>query len=145
MYFKRRHRVETHQNIELMTFALTWCANIFVGCSVSPTFFFGRSLPFLILSIILKKQIGRTLSNVIISAYMICFYERQMILFLAIVVTPLPPKISIIMARTALRWRFRSLKNFERAKKVAVVVVAAAADASNILLLLYQPQPSWYQ
>ena len=39
-----------------MTFALTWCANIFVGCSVSPTFFFGRSLPFLILSIILKKQ-----------------------------------------------------------------------------------------
>ena len=22
-----------------MTFALTWCANIFVGCSVTPTFF----------------------------------------------------------------------------------------------------------
>ena len=27
------------QNIELMTFALTWCANIFVGCSVTPPFF----------------------------------------------------------------------------------------------------------
>ena len=30
---------KTQQNIELMTFALTWCANIFVGCSVTPTFF----------------------------------------------------------------------------------------------------------
>ena len=39
-----------------MTFVLTWCANIFVGCSVTPTFFFGRSLPFLILSIILKSE-----------------------------------------------------------------------------------------
>ena len=26
------------QNVDLMTFALTWCANIFVGCSVTPTF-----------------------------------------------------------------------------------------------------------
>ena len=26
-------------SIELMTLALTWCANIFVGCSVTPTFF----------------------------------------------------------------------------------------------------------
>ena len=25
--------------MELMTFALTWCANIFVECSVTPTFF----------------------------------------------------------------------------------------------------------
>ena len=39
-----------------MTFALTWCANIFVGCSVTPTFFFGRSLPFLTLFIILKNK-----------------------------------------------------------------------------------------
>ena len=39
MYFKRAHRVETQQNIERMTFALTWCANTFVGCSVTPTFF----------------------------------------------------------------------------------------------------------
>ena len=39
MYFKRAHRVETQQNIELMTFAVTWSANIFVGCSLSPTFF----------------------------------------------------------------------------------------------------------
>ena len=46
---------KTQQNIELMTFALTWCANIFVECLVTPIFFFGRSLPFLILSIILKK------------------------------------------------------------------------------------------
>ena len=30
---------KTRQNIELMTFALTRCANIFVGCSVTPTFF----------------------------------------------------------------------------------------------------------
>ena len=33
MYFKRAHRVETQQNIELMSFAVTWSANIFVGCS----------------------------------------------------------------------------------------------------------------
>ena len=39
-----------------MTFALTWCANIFVGCSVTPTFFFGRSLPFVFLSIKLQNQ-----------------------------------------------------------------------------------------
>ena len=45
MYFKRAHRVETQQNIELMTFALTFCADIFVSCSVTSTFF-GRSLPF---------------------------------------------------------------------------------------------------
>ena len=30
---------KTQQNTELMTFALTRCANIFVGCSVTPTFF----------------------------------------------------------------------------------------------------------
>ena len=29
MYFKRAHRVETQQNIELMTFRVTWSANIF--------------------------------------------------------------------------------------------------------------------
>ena len=39
MYFKRVHRVEIQQNIELMTFAVTWSVNIFVGCSVTPTFF----------------------------------------------------------------------------------------------------------
>ena len=37
MYFKRVHRVETQQILELMT--VTWSANIFVGCSVTPTFF----------------------------------------------------------------------------------------------------------
>ena len=47
---------KTQQNIERMTFALTWCAIIFVGCSVTPTFFFGRSLPFLTLFIILKNK-----------------------------------------------------------------------------------------
>ena len=51
-----RTKSKTQLNIELMTLALTWCANIFVGCSVTPTFFFGRSLPFLILSIILKNK-----------------------------------------------------------------------------------------
>ena len=30
---------KTQQNIERMTFALTRCANIFVGCSVTPLFF----------------------------------------------------------------------------------------------------------
>ena len=55
MYFKRAHRVETQQNIELMTFAVTLSANIFVGCTVTPTFF-GRSLPCVILSIILKNK-----------------------------------------------------------------------------------------
>ena len=30
---------KTQQNIELMTFVSTWCANIFVGCSMTPTFF----------------------------------------------------------------------------------------------------------
>ena len=51
-----RTESKTQQNIELMTFALTWCANIFVGRSVTPTFFFARSLPFLTLSIILKNK-----------------------------------------------------------------------------------------
>ena len=34
-----RTESKTQQNIELMTLALTWFANIFVGCSVTPTFF----------------------------------------------------------------------------------------------------------
>ena len=34
-----RTESKTRQNIELMTFALTWCANIFVGRPVTPTFF----------------------------------------------------------------------------------------------------------
>ena len=55
MYFKRAHRVETQQNIELMTIVLTWCVNIIVGCSMIPPFF-SRPLPFLILSIILKQK-----------------------------------------------------------------------------------------
>ena len=37
---------KTRQNIELMAFALTWCANIFVGCSVTPIFFFQQITPF---------------------------------------------------------------------------------------------------
>ena len=41
-----------------MAAALTWRENIYVGCTVTPTcfFFFGRSLPFFILSIITKKK-----------------------------------------------------------------------------------------
>ena len=46
MYFKRAHRVETQQNIELMTFAVTWSAYIFVGCLVTPTFFFQQITSF---------------------------------------------------------------------------------------------------
>ena len=34
-----RTKSKSQQNIELMAFALTWCANIFVGCLVTPTFF----------------------------------------------------------------------------------------------------------
>ena len=34
-----RTESKTQQNIELMTFALTLCGNIFVGYSVTPTFF----------------------------------------------------------------------------------------------------------
>ena len=34
-----RTESKTQQNTELMTLALTWCADIFVGCSVNPTFF----------------------------------------------------------------------------------------------------------
>ena len=30
---------KTRQNIDMMTFVSTWCANILVGCSVTPTFF----------------------------------------------------------------------------------------------------------
>ena len=37
--------LKTQQNIVLMAAVLTWCENIFVGCT------FARSLPFLILSI----------------------------------------------------------------------------------------------
>ena len=42
-------RVETQQNIKLMTFAVTWSANIFVGCSMIPTisgFFWPTGVPF---------------------------------------------------------------------------------------------------
>ena len=48
---------KSQQNIELMTFALTWCANIFVGYSVTPTFFSAdHFFFFLILSITLKNK-----------------------------------------------------------------------------------------
>ena len=39
LFSSARTESKTQQNIELMTFALTWCANIFVGRSVTPTFF----------------------------------------------------------------------------------------------------------
>ena len=39
MHFKSAHRVETQLTIELMTFALTRCTNILVGCLMTPTFF----------------------------------------------------------------------------------------------------------
>ena len=77
MYFKRAHRVETQQNIELMAFALTWCANIFVECSVTPTFFFSRSLPFLILSIILKNKKKICMWEVLIIISHILFRNRR--------------------------------------------------------------------
>ena len=48
---------KTQQNIELMTFVFTWCANIFCWILRDLHFFFGGSLPFLIpLSIILKTE-----------------------------------------------------------------------------------------
>ena len=61
-----RTKSKTQQHIELMTFVLTWYANIFVGCSVTPLFF-GRSLPFLILSIILKNEKNLYVGSLIFS------------------------------------------------------------------------------
>ena len=46
MYFKRAHRVETQQNTELMTFTVTQSPNVFVGCSVTLTFFAADNLLF---------------------------------------------------------------------------------------------------
>ena len=34
-----RTEQKTQQNIVLMAAGLTWCENIFVGCTVTPTFF----------------------------------------------------------------------------------------------------------
>ena len=56
MYFKRVHQVETQENIELMALALTWYANFFCWMLGDPHLFFGRSLPFLSLSIILENK-----------------------------------------------------------------------------------------
>ena len=53
--FQARAPSRTQQNIELMTFAVTWSANILLDARWPPLFF-GRSLPFLILSIILKNK-----------------------------------------------------------------------------------------
>ena len=39
MYFKHAHQVETQQNIELMTFAVTWSANILLDARWPPLFF----------------------------------------------------------------------------------------------------------
>ena len=50
-----RTESKTQQNIELMKFALTWYANMFVGCSATPTFF-RQITSFLIPSIILKNK-----------------------------------------------------------------------------------------
>ena len=52
---------------------ITWCANIFVGRSVTPTFFYGRSLPFLILSIILKNE-----KNLYVGSFNFFLYTFQM-------------------------------------------------------------------
>ena len=58
MYFKRAHRVETQQNIEPRADGL--CGNLiceyFCWMLGDPHIFFGRSLPFVILSIILKNK-----------------------------------------------------------------------------------------
>ena len=49
--------IETQQNIKLVTFAVTWYANIFVGRSVTPTqFFFQQITSFSDSFIILKKK-----------------------------------------------------------------------------------------
>ena len=54
--FIRHARATSYIKGAQMTAVLTWCENIFVGCPVTPTFFFGRSHPFLIFSIITKKK-----------------------------------------------------------------------------------------
>ena len=57
MYFKRVHQVKTQQNIYRTDDP---CVNLvyeyFCGMLGDPHFFFGRSLPFLILSIILENK-----------------------------------------------------------------------------------------
>ena len=37
--FSSARKSKIQKNIELMTFALTWCEDFFVGCSVTLTFF----------------------------------------------------------------------------------------------------------
>ena len=66
-----RTESKRRQNIELMTFALTWCANIFCWMLGDPHFFFGRSLSFLILSVIQKTKKCCTWEVLIISHYTI--------------------------------------------------------------------------
>ena len=51
-----RTESKTQQNIEVMTFALTWCANISVGRSVTPTFFSPDRSLFWLLIHYTKKQ-----------------------------------------------------------------------------------------
>ena len=65
-FLSARTESKTRQNIELMTFALTWCGNIFVGCSVTPTFFRQIS-SFSDSSIILKNKKICALEVLIIS------------------------------------------------------------------------------
>ena len=68
---------KTQQNIEQMTFVLAWCANIFVGCWVTPYFFFGRSLPFLILSIILKNEKNLYVGSFNVFSYHLIYYSNR--------------------------------------------------------------------
>ena len=56
MYFNRTHRVETQQNIELDDLCGNLICEYFCWMLGDPHFFGGRSLPFLILSIILKNK-----------------------------------------------------------------------------------------
>ena len=54
--FKRTHRVENPTKYRADDFVLAWCANIFCWMFGDPHFFSGISLPFLILSILLKIE-----------------------------------------------------------------------------------------
>ena len=57
LMFQARAPSRNSTKYRAVTFAVTWSANIFVGCSVTPTFFSADHLiPFLILSIILKNK-----------------------------------------------------------------------------------------
>ena len=63
-----RTESKTQQNVELMTFALTWCANIFVGCSDTGV----RDLEVAFLRLIVPDLMTIVVKIYQIGLYMLC-------------------------------------------------------------------------